>query len=59
FLRVEEFKQKLKDPANKRFSLEGLAFECGFGSKASFQRAFLKNMGITPSEYRKSLQPIC
>jgi len=56
FFRVEEFKQKLKDPANKKFSLEGLAFDCGFGSKAAFQRAFLKNMEITPSEYRKSLQ---
>jgi len=38
----------------KNFSLLGIAFECGFNSKASFNRAFKKNTGLTPSEYKKS-----
>jgi AraC-like DNA-binding protein len=31
-----------------------IAFEVGFSSKASFNTHFLKQTGLTPSEYRKS-----
>lgn len=54
--RIEEFKRKLLDTNNRRFSIEGLAFDSGFGSKASFQRAFIKIMNITPSQYRQSIE---
>lgn len=55
--RIEEFKQKVGDPKFRHLSILGIAFECGFNSKASFNEAFKKQTGLTPSEYRKSLLP--
>lgn len=54
-LRVEEFKIQLLDPSKQHLSLLGLAFECGFNSKASFNVAFKKYTGTTPSAFRKNL----
>jgi AraC-like DNA-binding protein len=34
-------------------SIIEIAFEVGFNSKASFNNHFLKQTGLTPSEYRK------
>ncbi len=53
--RVEEFKNLVKIPENKQFTLMGLAYDCGFNSKSSFNRYFKKHTGITPSQYTKSL----
>lgn len=39
--------------AGAREGLLDLAFEAGFGSKASFNRAFVKRFGVTPSAYRE------
>jgi AraC-like DNA-binding protein len=36
----------------KHLKLEAIASECGFGSRMSFFRAFIKVMGITPTEYQ-------
>lgn len=52
FYRVEAFKTKLKDSAFEHIKFEELAYMCGFNSKATFQRAFKKHTGITPSEYQ-------
>jgi len=52
--RIEEFKRLIKIPENRKFTLLALAYECGFNSKASFNRYFKKNTGQTPSEYFKS-----
>ncbi|MFT6689325.1 MAG: AraC-like DNA-binding protein [Saprospiraceae bacterium] len=52
--RIEEFKKLIKNPKNQKFTLLALAYECGFNSKASFNRYFKKNTGQTPSEYFKS-----
>ncbi len=49
--RVEEFKQRLLKADNKKYTLTALAFECGFNSQPTFQRAFKNIVGITPSEY--------
>lgn len=54
FYRVEAFKTKLKDPAFEPIKFEELAYMCGFNSKATFQRAFKKHTGMSPSEYRNS-----
>ncbi|MFP4555871.1 MAG: helix-turn-helix domain-containing protein [Bacteroidales bacterium] len=54
--RIEEFKAMCKNPKNKNFTLIGLAYDCGFNSKATFNRVFRKVVGRTPSEYLKSLK---
>jgi AraC-like DNA-binding protein len=50
--RVEECKRKMYDPDNKHLSLLGVAFECGFNSKATFNRAFKKVTGSAPSAFQ-------
>ncbi len=50
--RVESVKSKLKDPAFRHLSLLGIAFECGFNSKATFNRAFKKATGEAPSSFK-------
>ncbi|MBL7803301.1 MAG: AraC family transcriptional regulator [Saprospiraceae bacterium] len=49
--RVEAVKEKMNDPDAAHLSLLGVAFECGFNSKATFNRAFKKATGQSPSEY--------
>jgi AraC-like DNA-binding protein len=49
--RVEAVKRRLDEGAAKQFSLLGLAFESGFNSKATFNRAFKKHTGRTPGEF--------
>ena len=49
--RVEAVKQRIIDPANEHLTLTGIAFDCGFNSQATFQRAFRQMTGISPSEY--------
>jgi len=53
--RVEEFKSMLKFPEYRNFTILAIAFEAGFKSKATFNVAFKKFTGKTPSEYKKSL----
>ena len=49
--RVEEFIRLSKQSGSQQYTLLGLAFDCGFNSKASFNRNFKKYTGMTPSEY--------
>ena len=56
--RIEAIKEIIDSNRMKNFSLLGIAFECGFNSKASFNRAFKKYTGLTPSEYKKSKELI-
>ncbi|MFV8363192.1 helix-turn-helix domain-containing protein [Flavobacterium sp. ZT3P35] len=49
--RIEAVKISLSNGEHKKSTLLGIAYDCGFNSKATFNRAFKKNTGITPKEY--------
>ena len=49
--RIEEFKTRSLAPENKKFTLLSIAYDCGFNSKATFNRVFKNVTGITPGEY--------
>jgi AraC-like DNA-binding protein len=51
YYRVEEVKQRMAVPANKHLTLSGIAFECGFNSQSTFQRAFRQVTNLSPKEY--------
>ena len=51
--RVEEFTRLINNDKLKHLSMLGLAYESGFNSKASFNRAFKEVKGVSPSEYLK------
>lgn len=53
--RVEEFKKLASKEEYKNFTILALAFEAGFKSKSTFNAAFKKFTGKTPSEYIKQL----
>jgi AraC-like DNA-binding protein len=53
--RVEEFKTRLKDPESERYNLLSIAFDSGFQSKGTFNSIFKKSTGMTPSEYKSSM----
>jgi len=53
--RIREARRKLSDPTNKNITIEAIANEVGFKSKTSFNNAFKKFTGVTPSFYLKSL----
>ncbi len=54
--RVEAVKEKMIAENSKKYSLMGIAYDCGFNSKSSFIRTFKKETGFSPSEYKKQLQ---
>jgi AraC-like DNA-binding protein len=49
--RIEEFKLKCLSDESKNLSVIGIAYDCGFNSKAAFYRAFNKFEGISPTVY--------
>jgi AraC-like DNA-binding protein len=53
--RIEEFKNRLADPESERYNLLSIAFDSGFQSKGTFNSIFKKFTGMTPSEYKASL----
>jgi len=52
--RVNEVKQRFFDPKYSNLTLLGIAMECGFNSKASFNRIFKQLTNQTPTEYIKT-----
>lgn len=51
FYRVKEVKQQLQNTANANLTIMSLAYDAGFNSKATFNRAFKKVTGKSPKEF--------
>ena len=48
-------KFKLKAGEQKTQTLLGIAYDCGFNSKATFNRAFKKSTGLSPKEWLEAV----
>ncbi len=53
--RVNAFKAALAEGKQEKLSLLGIAYECGFNSKATFNRVFKKFTHNSPTEYLHQL----
>ena len=51
--RIEEAKRRLKDPSYNNITIVAIAFDCGFNSKATFNRLFKLHTSTTPSQFKK------
>ena len=49
--RIDQVKLAFQNGDHKKTTLLGIAFDCGFNSKATFNRAFKKNTGLSPKDY--------
>ncbi|TAJ11290.1 AraC family transcriptional regulator [Marinilabiliaceae bacterium JC017] len=54
--RIEEFKSLATQPKYHNYTILALAFEVGFKSKATFNAAFKKFTGQTPSQFLKTIR---
>jgi AraC-like DNA-binding protein len=52
--RVDEAKRLMHSPDHQHYSILGIAYEVGFSSKTTFNTAFKKQVGQTPSSYLKT-----
>jgi AraC-like DNA-binding protein len=51
--RIEDAKNILNKPSKKELTVLEILYEVGFNSKSSFNTAFKKHTGTTPTQYRK------
>lgn len=54
--RLARCAKNLKDPRRAHLAIAEVAYECGFGDRAHFSRAFRAAYGTSPREYRASLR---
>jgi putative ABC transport system permease protein len=50
--RIAVVVQRMQDPAYDHLTLAGIAFESGFNSKTTFNRAFKQMTALSPAEYK-------
>ena len=55
-LRINALKQKLINGEQKLQTIVGLAYDCGFNSKATFNRAFKKATSLNPKQWLEQQQ---
>lgn len=53
--RVEAIKEKLRAGEHQQLTLTSIAYDCGFNSKATFNRAFKKFTGQSPRDFLHQL----
>ena len=53
--RVMAVQEKIKNKETEQFTMLSLAMDAGFNSKATFNRAFKKFAGMSPTEYQRKL----
>lgn len=53
--RVKAVKLHLKNPNYNNITLLGIAYDCGFNAKTTFNRVFKKHTGKTPLQYKRSI----
>ena len=53
--RIEHAKEILQDTTKSKLTILEILYEVGFNSKSSFNTAFKKHTGYTPTDYRKTL----
>jgi AraC-like DNA-binding protein len=53
YYRIEEVKKMLDDKKYNNLTILGIAFDCGFNSKSTFNSVFKQFTGLTPSGYKK------
>jgi AraC-like DNA-binding protein len=56
FYRIEEYKTQVRNPENNNLTLLGISFNCGFNSKATFNRVFKNYLNMTPKAYKSSIE---
>jgi AraC-like DNA-binding protein len=54
--RIEEAKKRLKDPKENQYVVLKIAYDVGFNSKSTFNTAFKKFTGMSPSQFREKHQ---
>jgi AraC-like DNA-binding protein len=51
-LRLEEAQLRLSDPKSFRYTIASIALDSGFSTVSTFNEAFKKKFGMTPSAFR-------
>lgn len=51
--RIEEAKRYLSNSCRNNLNISQILYEVGFNSKATFNRAFAKHVGMSPREYKR------
>jgi len=53
-LRIKAVIRQLEQRAHKHLTIMGIAYDCGFNAKTTFNRCFKKATGLTPGDYIKT-----